>query len=254
MEKNILFYFSGTGNSLKAAKNISNSLENCELVSMGKPYTLSGGYNRIGFIFPSYCMGAPMRVERFLAELDLSGNEKAYYFSIVTCGNAAGNAFANVDKALNIKGLVLHYGKSVSMFSNYVVLYGMANDAAQRAIQSDKIMQPFIQDIVKKKIEPFLRGNIAFELLRTLFLKSFPSKDKGFRVSDSCTGCKACQNVCPVGNIAMKNKKPVFLHKCEQCMACIQWCPTRSIEYKNKTQSRGRYHHPDISLKEMSKK
>jgi len=79
----------------------------------------------------------------------------------------------------------------------------------------------------------------------------YARKDKGFNVSDACTGCRTCKAVCPVSNIVMKNKKPSFKHNCEQCMACVQWCPKQAINYKNKTQSRGRYTNPSISLKEL---
>jgi len=44
MAKNIIFYFSGTGNSLKVAKDIAISIQDCELISIGKPHKLSGTY------------------------------------------------------------------------------------------------------------------------------------------------------------------------------------------------------------------
>jgi ferredoxin len=53
----------------------------------------------------------------------------------------------------------------------------------------------------------------------------YARKNKGFNVSDACTGCGTCETVCPVANIVMKNKKPSFQHHCEQCMPCVQWCP-----------------------------
>jgi epoxyqueuosine reductase QueG len=52
----------------------------------------------------------------------------------------------------------------------------------------------------------------------------------------------------------MQGSKPVFKEQCEQCMACIQWCPKQAINYKTKTQTRGRYHHPDISYQDMADK
>lgn len=42
MSKNIIFYFSGTGNSLKVAKDFSTGIQDCELISMGKPHKLRG--------------------------------------------------------------------------------------------------------------------------------------------------------------------------------------------------------------------
>lgn len=56
-----------------------------------------------------------------------------------------------------------------------------------------------------------------------------------------------------MGNIKIKDHKVEFLHKCEQCMACIQYCPNKALNYKNVTQKRKRYHHPEITAKELSK-
>ncbi len=52
MKKNIIFVFSGTGNSLWTAKKISEELENCEILSMGwyKEYILTEEYDVIGFV------------------------------------------------------------------------------------------------------------------------------------------------------------------------------------------------------------
>ena len=86
------------------------------------------------------------------------------------------------------------------------------------------------------------------------FIKSLVNKDKGFNVSEACNGCETCSKVCPVGNIQMQEGKPIFLHHCEQCVACVQWCPQQAINFKNKTQKRGRYHHPDITLADMMNK
>lgn len=36
-------------------------------------------------------------------------------------------------------------------------------------------------------------------------------------------------------------------------MACIQYCPNKALNYKNVTQKRKRYHHPEITAKELSK-
>jgi len=51
---NIVFYFSGTGNSLKVAKNLAKELDDCEIISMSKTYNLAKEYDRIGFVYPVY--------------------------------------------------------------------------------------------------------------------------------------------------------------------------------------------------------
>ena len=57
--------------------------------------------------------------------------------------------------------------------------------------------------------------------------------------------------MCPANNIKMNDGKPEWQHKCEKCVACMQWCPQKSIQYKKVTVKRGRYHHPDVVVKEL---
>jgi len=59
MSKNIIFYFFGTGNSLKAAKDIANAIEDCELISMRESRMLSSTYEQIGLVYPIYIGGMP---------------------------------------------------------------------------------------------------------------------------------------------------------------------------------------------------
>ena len=88
--------------------------------------------------------------------------------------------------------------------------------------------------------------------MNRLFVKKVSNMDKNYSVNNSCTGCGICKIVCPVRNIELENKKPVFSGNCEQCVACIQYCPTKALNYKNSTQKRRRYTNPEIDYKELS--
>ncbi len=93
----------------------------------------------------------------------------------------------------------------------------------------------------KEKYEPTLQQNIA----------SFNTIGKEYTVHDSCAKCGLCSAICPTQNISLKDGNIIFGENCEQCMACIQWCPQKAIDYKGKAASRKRYHHSDISSKDM---
>jgi flavodoxin len=64
MKKNVVYVFTGTGNSLKVAKDIAVALGDCEIISMGSDtrYDLEGGYETIGFVFPTYYRGEPRKL------------------------------------------------------------------------------------------------------------------------------------------------------------------------------------------------
>jgi len=89
---NIVFYFSGTGNCLKVAKELSKKLENCEIFSMGKYFEITQKYDSIGFVYPTYFWGLPKRVIEFIENINLTNNKNAYFYSITTHGGSPGNA------------------------------------------------------------------------------------------------------------------------------------------------------------------
>jgi flavodoxin/NAD-dependent dihydropyrimidine dehydrogenase PreA subunit len=250
MSKNIIFYFSGTGNSLKVAKDIAAAIEDCELISMGKSHKLSGTYERIGFVYPVYGGGMPGVVERFVKVLDLLANKNSFIFAVCTSGSGSAGGLTNISKIIGGKGGKLSYGETVRCFSNYVCLYAMGSNSDIKAKAQSQATKKVIKDIQSLAVKSPCKNNPMI-LLHGPFIKWLAKSDKAFNVSQACNGCTTCSKVYPVGNIKIQDGKPIFLHHCEQCVACVQWCPKQAINLKNKTQNRGRYHHPDISLADM---
>jgi MinD superfamily P-loop ATPase len=78
-----------------------------------------------------------------------------------------------------------------------------------------------------------------------------PGLDKQFSIDPNCNGCGVCEQVCPVGNIKMSERRPLWQHHCEQCFACLHWCPMKSIQHGKHTAGRARYHHPEVRIKDM---
>lgn len=251
--KNIIFYFSGTGNSLKVAKDVANKLGNCEIVSMGKEVKISEEYGHIGFVFPTHGMNMPKFVRAFIKNTDFSKSSSAYFFSIATCGALSGNANHEANKILKEKSISLSYSNVVKMFSNDVLLYKMGEDTQEKREKSNLAIEDIADDIannLKKKRQFY---NPFFAMIANRPAEQIGKTSLHFNVSDKCTGCAKCSKICPVNNIQMIDHKPKFGNRCEQCVACIQWCPNEAINYKNKTQKRGRYHNPDIKYNEMTR-
>jgi MinD superfamily P-loop ATPase len=85
------------------------------------------------------------------------------------------------------------------------------------------------------------------------FFQNVHGMDKDFSVSDACTSCGTCATVCPVNNIELVDKKPVWQHHCECCCACLHFCPVQAIQLNvmQGTKGRGRYRHPDLKIADM---
>ena len=46
-------------------------------------------------------------------------------------------------------------------------------------------------------------------------------KSDAFRTDATCVGCGQCVKNCPLNNITLKDRKPVWGKQCTHCMACI---------------------------------
>jgi ferredoxin len=251
MAKNIIFCFSGTGNSLKVAKDIASVIGETEIIFMKNKYELDTNYERIGFIFPCYASGIPQYVVKYIRNLELTKDSTKYIFSIVSCNIAGGNSLSMLDKELIMKRLKLNYGKSIPMVGNYIVLYSLKKEIEESLTNAYKETLVYANDI-KIKIETKIpKPLFLFKIKYKLGNIFFSVKSKQFVVSEDCILCKLCEKLCPTGNIIIKNNKPFFDKKCIQCMACIQWCPKNAINCGKHTKNRKRYHHPEIKVEEL---
>jgi len=255
MKKNIIYVFTGTGNSLKVAKDISVTLSNCEIISMGSDtrYELEEGYETIGFVFPTYYRGEPIRVREFIRLLNLDRNKNAYYYAVTTMGKYDGNTLCHIEKLLKRKGITLNYARALDMFSNYIISYEMRDTIAEETKQSEIDFEPILQDIKNRRTNKVARIEILQEIAYKSLIRFVPVMDKHYSVSDDCIKCGICEKVCPVDNISLDEAgHPHFKHHCEQCVACIQFCPKKAINYKDKTQNRKRYTHPEIKYTDLA--
>ena len=149
---NIVFYFSGTGNCLKIAKDISKEIGNYEIVSMAKSFDFSKQYDSIGFIYPTYFWGLPKKVIEFIEKINLENNKKAYFYAITTHGGSPGNAVYQLYELLYKKhNIKLNYGQKLKMFSNYVVMYEMSDKVNEITEKSKWIAKKYtaIENIVR---------------------------------------------------------------------------------------------------------
>jgi len=243
------YWFSGTGNSLYAAKRLSEEMGGIPLAQItdAAPEGSAGGDGaRVGFVFPSYYGNLPRAVRLFVEKLEIK--PETYIFAVVTKGGAGSGSVGSMDKALKSKGLRLNYGKCVRMPANYVISYNPA-DGDKKAKMLDKAdgrLRVYAREISGRmqavKALPITAGNLY---------KAVRSLDAAFSASGDCTGCGQCERICTVRNIRLENGKPEWLRHCEHCVACISWCPAKAINYGNKTLDRRRYRNPKITADEL---
>lgn len=247
---NIIYYFTGTGNSLVVARDIAEKLGGTELIPIAKAIkgSPSVGAERIGIIFPVYIWGYPLIVGEFIKKLKLAKDK--YVFAVDTCGGWPGATLLLIQNLIEKQGGILSAGFSVLMPGNYTPMYGAKPEDKQKKLfekEKNKILK--IVDIVKNKAKARIERNsfLVNALFTGLFFNMSKNHvhqmDKNFFSDEKCNSCGICEKVCPVSNIKMINKKPIWQHNCEQCLSCLQWCPEEAIQFGKSTAKRKRYHH-----------
>lgn len=267
---NIIFYFTGTGNSLAVARDIASKIGDAKLVSIPEAIKEDNidlsSYDRIGFVIPVYYSRVPAIVKRFMKKLNF--NESQYIFGVVTLGGHYGTIFSDLKLGIEAQGGKLDAGFLVFMPGNYVVQYNALPKAIQKVFFSWKFKRVnYISNAVKEK-KNFIETKLAWvagpsgilEIIQKSpeavdkIMATFGENARNFNVNNKCTGCTTCEKLCPVDNIEMDNNQPKWGTQCEQCMACIQWCPVQAIQYSDKTEKRKRYHNPEIKISDMISK
>ncbi|GHU95509.1 hypothetical protein FACS1894208_08440 [Clostridia bacterium] len=150
MEKNSIFYFSGTGNSLFAARTIAAALDNAELTPVADSFGADlSGYERIGFVYPIYFGGVPLVVKNFVESLQIP--KDAYLYAIATRGGIPQNGLKEINALLSAKGRELDFGTLLMMGANYILLYGRLFNADFANRRAAKVLQKLAVTIKDKK-------------------------------------------------------------------------------------------------------
>lgn len=252
MAKNIIYYYTGTGNSLSVSKIIANTLTDTVIIPMkNKVYEpIDSGVERIGFIYPNYMSGLPGDVHEFISNMKIDPN--IYYFSITVCSMISGNCHGEVNSILKKKGGKLSFFKTILHVQSNLLLTPTLRNNPKKLKKINANVLAAAQSIKNKAKMRMPHNNYICKAVHAIYnpLKRF---DFGFHVSEKCTSCNTCAQLCPQKNIQLKDGKPTFLHHCDFCLTCIQYCPQSAIDFMVLTKGRKRYHNPDAPINELMK-
>lgn len=250
--KHVVYYFSGTGNSLSVAKQLEATGATIyaitEKITTYKEIVCEA--DKVGFVFPMYYLGLPKIVHEFFEKLTIRNS--SYTYMICTMGGTiGGGVIKQVKKYLSQKNCTLHMGCYLQMPMNDFTFVSVCPIEKQGVIL-DKAKKKLntILDMVSQSKNYLQREPIKFLVgfQNNKFVASANTNDNFYRVTEDCISCGLCEKVCPVSNITMIDQKPVWQHHCETCLACFHYCPKKAITYQEKGKEITRYHHPDVSV------
>jgi len=243
----IVFYFSGSGNSLSVAKALSDGAP--INIAVTAPAVFEA--DSIGFVYPSYCGAPPAPVQKFVRE---STFVSPYIWAVVTSGGAQGNALGSVSDILRKKGEKLSFGKEISLPDSVIML------KTPEALKKEWL-EAEDGKVAAYKAQIAARQNNAVRYIKLYDVFITPVTWFGMKVflgmgkkrsTDKCIRCTQCVKLCPTGNIKIKDGRAVFGNNCCYCFSCIQHCPSNAIRFGLiKRSTKSQYTHPKITAKEM---
>lgn len=254
----VIYYFSGTGNNLATAKGLSELIPDMEvhpITELLKNKVMPDKYDLVGFIVPAYHSHIPPLVSECLRNLEFYENQKI--FSIIGCAGMRGHASEDIRELINASGKTVNYEYMIMYPDNAILIHNAYPNWYQNfniALTKKKIKK-IANQLIKlgenKQLGKSPLYNSKSEDSLQKSISQFNQIGLEYNVNKDCIKCKSCIKICPANNISMENSQITFGANCQQCMACIQWCPKKAIDYKGVVEKRNRYHHPDITLKDM---
>ena len=252
IQKLIIYFFSGTGNSKNVARWLSEEAATfkieCQLYDIasidGLRVERPDPAATIVFISPVHGFNYPPIMLHFLSRFPKSKNQVLLLNTrggmrigrFVTPG-LSGVTFYLASIILGMKGYSIHAMFPVDMPSNWISLHPGLN---QRTIE---YLHKVNRDRVRKFAEKVFQGIPVFkgmaEIVQDMliapvsigyFLVGRFFFAKTFFASSACNGCRLCIKQCPVQAIQLVDHRPFWTFHCESCMHCMSACPQKAIE------------------------
>ena len=250
----MIFYFTGTGNSLSVAKNIGRFT--------GEPVVNVMHYRDetevvtddpvVGFVYPVYGSDSPRVYKEFLKKLRVSPD--AYCFAVGTMNRMDLHSFEYVDQALVDSGAKLSYAVNFLMPGNCLPTEGKS-DEWRLGTEEERALE--VAEAVKSRSVNFTSPGKGTgpEFIDAAFGHNEEQKSMlRLSANESCIGCGLCARLCPLNNIRIENGRAVHGADCTACYACFHWCPKKATVFDSTLpalNTRGQYHHPAVKPKDI---
>lgn len=246
----MILYFSATGNTEYIAQEIAKRLDDecINLLDRVKKEDYSVLHSDKPFIIcaPVYVCEMPRFMSKYLKKQTFTGNRDVYF--IFTSGGYCGISGQLAKSIFRKKKMNYRGHAEFKMPRNYVAndSYPMLSkeEIEERITNSYAQIASVVADI-KSGNKLKARHIFLFETIITLPFNpvwcKYKLRAKDFYATDKCVGCGKCVKLCPLNNVRLEDKKPVWSDNCTHCMACIGNCPTRAIEYGTITQEKEQY-------------
>lgn len=247
----MVLYFSATGNTKYIAQMIARKLgdesmdllerirtKDRSIIRSPKPYVIC---------CPVYICEMPKFLTEFIRKQKFAGNRKVYF--VFTCGGASGISGSVAAEIIKGKKMAYMGSADIKMPNNYAASNIFKTQSEDEMIYRIKSAEYVVDNIVLNiKMGRQLKIGYSMPISKavmapvTAMWSKFMQPTAPFHATDKCVGCGKCVRLCPLNNMRLVDKRPVWGASCAHCMSCICSCPTEAIEYGDITQDKFKYH------------
>jgi ferredoxin len=241
-----IFYFSGTGYSLKAAKLLREELGS-EAVLKPMVGALSAGRiessaEAVGIVVPMHAFGLPELGRAFLAAARFPACR--YLFALVVRGGAPTRVRREIESLLRPRGRRLdafRYATAPNTF-DAVFPFPTPPEVEIERKRFDEDVRGFARVVAAREsridegYRNLLLENLVFPVLRFQARSTrYFRLESAFFADDACTGCGECARMCLSGKIEMRDGRPTWKAdiRCLHCLACVHRCPSEAVRIRD---------------------
>ena len=243
----MIFYFTGTGNSLYASVKLADEGE--EIISVVDAlrdkafhYVLKEN-EKLGFVFPVYFYTVSDPVLELVRNLQVEN--AGFVYAVIPCGASIGAAGGFLGHELHRRGIELQRVDALVVPDGALIFYDIDSpEKMERQLETAAQKLELIKREIDRHVGNEIRGSAAAGKANLLAYHACMGT-KPFHVDDTCISCGRCAANCPAEAISMENGRPVWAKKkCLKCCGCINRCPVSAIQYGKKTAARDRWVNP----------
>jgi Pyruvate/2-oxoacid:ferredoxin oxidoreductase delta subunit len=251
-----IHYFTGTGNTARAADLIDGELRNAgfevsqHFISRGSFATAPPADLHV-FAFPIYATGVPQIVVDYLKQVPRADGARAAV--VATMGDVIEPRKDPARKPLHVPGYEGHAlleAAGIITRRGYEVFLTDVFSYPLNWTQAVSAPKPEVAAILfakgdseaaaagrriaagERSIRHFGRLNalwtVPFELLFRIFGRR--GMAKLYVADEKCNRCGLCVSQCPARAVKLARGRPRWGYNCESCQRCINICPSRAIQ------------------------
>ncbi len=232
-----VYYFSATGNTLKAVQALCHALQAKGIqsrfwpIEKTQPPAAPDG-DMICIAYPVHGFNAPVIAERFAKTFPQGSGQ--YFFVVKTGGEPLkinGASSVRIVKRMQAKGY--RFGAEFHYIMPYNIIFRHPDDMV--ALMRERLYQKVAEDaevVANEQNIPLpacAKARLVAGLVR-IEHPAMPVIGKTFRVvKKKCIDCGLCIRNCPTQNIRKQGDKFKFGNHCLGCMRCSFLCPKGAI-------------------------